>query len=149
MSALTTNDPGRERCLALAHEEGVRLFDAHNVATGSAAAAHFERNGFVILLDALSIEQLVALQSACVEMAREKVSESKGNRGAFRYSLGRTSNHESMTESCLGAVDTPAVRNVLNELWQSSQTAPEAFASEITRRRLSRTSLQDAMFVTP
>ena len=36
-------------------------------------------------------------------------------------SLGCTTCHESMTESCLSMVDTPAVRKVLNDMWQSDQ----------------------------
>ena len=55
-----TSDHGRELCLALAHEQGVRLFDAVNVATASAAAAHFEEHGFCILIDALTEEELIA-----------------------------------------------------------------------------------------
>ena len=108
--------------------------DAHNGINGlevldptevDRAVRIFNRDGFVVVRDALNAEQLAFLRSAVDEAVRSIVAldhDRSGNRGSNRYSFGGS----SMTRSMLHRpewqmlVDLPTVTPIVSAIFESS-----------------------------
>lgn len=100
--------------LALAVQEGVRLFRATEPGEAGSAARHLHEHGFAVLLDALNGAALAELQATSAALVRvAATAEPGGNRGSRRWSLGLT----TLVSSCLAVVDCESVDITLCEVW--------------------------------
>ena len=83
------------------------------------AAAAFHRDGFVVLRDVLTPEQLSAIQTSYQEVIEQELEadqERKGNRGHHRYSA---SGRDNQSEWSL-LMDLPTVLPTLDAIWKPS-----------------------------
>ncbi len=85
----------------------------------------FHRDGFVVVRDALSIDQLSALRAGTDEAVRDIVAldqDRRGNRGSHRYSFGGSSLTRSMLHrpEWQMLVDLPTVTPIVSAIFQST-----------------------------
>ena len=102
--------------------KGLEILDPSEV---ERAVRIFHRDGFVIVRDALSADQLSFLKAGVDEAVRDIIAldpDRSGNRGSHRYSFGGS----SMTRSMLHCpewqmlVDLPTVTPIVTAIFQSS-----------------------------
>ncbi|MDA0747771.1 MAG: phytanoyl-CoA dioxygenase family protein [bacterium] len=82
------------------------------------AEAIFRQDGFVVVRDALSPEQLAFAQEGAARVIQEQttaVSLEKANRGFARYSFGPQLHHPEWTQ----LIDLPTVLPILERIWKS------------------------------
>ena len=82
-----------------------------------AVARHLALEGYCVLLDALDSGRLEALQETAASLIKRSVQD-WANRGTQRFSFGITTDI-----GCLAAVDSTAVVNTLQELWECTSDA--------------------------
>jgi ectoine hydroxylase-related dioxygenase (phytanoyl-CoA dioxygenase family) len=83
------------------------------------AAAIFHRDGFVVVRDALTPEQLAFAQAGARRVIAEQMAATpreKANRGFARYSFGPQLHHPEW----LQLVDLPTILPILDRIWQST-----------------------------
>jgi ectoine hydroxylase-related dioxygenase (phytanoyl-CoA dioxygenase family) len=83
------------------------------------AAAIFHRDGFVVVQDALTPEQLAFAQDGAQRVIAEQMAATpleKANRGFARYSFGPQLHHPEWRQ----LVDLPTVLPILERLWNSA-----------------------------
>eukprot|EP00747_Dinoflagellata_sp_TGD_P050828 gnl/TRDRNA2_/TRDRNA2_146984_c0_seq1.p1 gnl/TRDRNA2_/TRDRNA2_146984_c0~~gnl/TRDRNA2_/TRDRNA2_146984_c0_seq1.p1 ORF type:complete len:350 (+),score=53.16 gnl/TRDRNA2_/TRDRNA2_146984_c0_seq1:67-1116(+) len=109
----------RSHTIALADKEGVHLFSEEEAA---AAAEHFHKHGFVVLLNAVSGDALKNLQQASAQLIRQAVERLPGgNRGAQRWSLGRTTADKCYGRACVEPADNKHICSVLSHIRRSEK----------------------------
>jgi hypothetical protein len=84
------------------------------------AAAIFHRDGFVVLHDALTPEQLAFAQAGARRVIAEQMAAApleKGNRGFARYSFGPQHQHPEWQQ----LVDLPPILPILDRIWDSTE----------------------------
>ena len=82
------------------------------------AARIFYRDGFVIIRDALSPEQLIIAQRGANRVIAEQMAQiplEKGNRGHARYSFGQQVHHPEWAQ----LIDNPRILPILDKIWGS------------------------------
>lgn len=99
--------------------EGLEVVRPDQVAE---AARLFQRDGFVVVVDALDRTQLEALRSAALREAREILARDRdriGNRGSHRYSYGSASKtrHLLHLPEWTMLIDLPTVTPILCEIF--------------------------------
>jgi hypothetical protein len=102
---------------------GLEILDPHEI---ERAVRIFDRDGFVVVRDALTPEQTTFLADGVLEVVDEIVAldpERDGNRGAHRYSFGGTSITRSMLHrpEWRMLVDLPTVTPVLTAIFESTE----------------------------
>lgn len=100
---------------------GLEILDAHEV---DRAVRIFRRDGFVVIRDVLTPEQLEFLRSGVLEVMREIVAlddDRDGNRGSHRYSFGGASITRSMLHRLEWQmlVDLPTVLPIVEAIFES------------------------------
>jgi ectoine hydroxylase-related dioxygenase (phytanoyl-CoA dioxygenase family) len=88
-------------------------------AAAERAAAIFHRDGFVVVRDALTPEQLAYAQAGARRVIAEQMEATpleKANRGFARYSFGPQLHHPEWQQ----LVDLPTVLPILERIWNSS-----------------------------
>ena len=122
----SVNDPSvdelRDHLAAHNGIKGLELLDPSEV---DRAVRIFHRDGFVVVRDALDVEQLALLKSGADDAMREIVAldtDGKGNRGALRYSFGGSSLTRSMLHrpEWQMLVDLPTVTPIVTAIFQST-----------------------------
>jgi ectoine hydroxylase-related dioxygenase (phytanoyl-CoA dioxygenase family) len=101
---------------------GLEVLDPDEV---ERAVRIFERDGFVVVRDALTSDQLSFLKAGVDEAVREIVNldpERSGNRGAFRYSFGGSSITRSMLHKpeWQMLVDLPTITPIVTAIFGST-----------------------------
>jgi hypothetical protein len=102
---------------------GLEILDPHEI---ERAVRIFDRDGFVVVRDALTPEQTTFLADGVLEVVDEIVAldpERDGNRGAHRYSFGGTSITRSMLHrpEWRMLVDLPTVTPLLTAIFESTE----------------------------
>lgn len=102
--------------------EGLEVLEPHEI---ERAVRIFDRDGFVVVRDALTPEQTGFLADGVLEVVDEIVSldpDREGNRGAHRYSFGGTSVTRSMLHrpEWRMLVDLPTVTPLLSAIFEST-----------------------------
>ena len=83
------------------------------------AASIFHRDGFVVITDALTAEQLAVAQSGANRVIAEQMAAiplDDANRGFARYSFGSQLHHPEWAQ----LVDVPTILPILEQIWGSS-----------------------------
>jgi ectoine hydroxylase-related dioxygenase (phytanoyl-CoA dioxygenase family) len=83
------------------------------------AAAIFHRDGFVVIRDALTPEQLAFAQTGARRVIAEQMAATpleQGNRGFARYSFGPQLHHPEWRQ----LVDLPTILPILERIWNSA-----------------------------
>jgi hypothetical protein len=101
---------------------GLEVLDAHEI---DRAVRIFDRDGFVVVRDVLTPEQIQFLASGVLEVVDEVIALDEtrlGNRGSHRYSFGGTSITRSMLHrpEWRMLLDIPAVSALLDAIFGSS-----------------------------
>lgn len=84
------------------------------------AAAVFHRDGFVVVRDALTPEQLTFAQAGARRVIAEQMAATppeKANRGFARYSFGPQMHHPEWRQ----LIDLPTVLPILKRIWNSAE----------------------------
>ena len=84
------------------------------------AAALFHRDGFVVVQDALTPEQLAFAQAGARRVIAAQMAATpldKANRGFARYSFGSQLHHPEWRQ----LVDLPTVLPILERIWNSAE----------------------------
>lgn len=100
---------------------GIELVDPGDV---ERAVRIFRRDGFVVIRDALDVEQLASLKSAAEQLAGDIVDldpERSGNRGSHRYSYGAASSTKSQMHrrEWQMLIDLPTISPIITAIFGS------------------------------
>ena len=112
----------------------VEVFDASRA---TEAAATFHRDGFVVVPNALTPDQLALAESGANRVIKAQMEETeleKANRGFARYSFGEQTQHPEWRM----LIDLPTTLPILEAIWGNGD-----FACYRRRRGLLRTGSQD------
>ena len=109
----------------LEENNGIKGLEILDPAEVERAVRIFNRDGFVVVRDALSPDQLAFLRSDVDDAVREILSldpDRKGNRGSHRYSFGGSSLTRSMLHrpAWQMLLDLPTVTPIITAIFQSS-----------------------------
>ena len=113
----------RER---LAGSSGIRGLEVCSPDEVDRAVRIFNRDGFVVIRDALTAAQLDATQQACIREVETILAidgTRGGNRGSHRYSFGGSSktNHMSHVPEWANLIDVPTVTPVIAGIFDSME----------------------------
>jgi ectoine hydroxylase-related dioxygenase (phytanoyl-CoA dioxygenase family) len=118
-----STDLEAQRAYLMAHNgiKGLEVLDPSEI---ERAVRIFERDGFVVIRDALTSDQLSFLKAGVDEAVREIVSldpDRNGNRGAHRYSFGGSSLTRSMLHKpeWQMLVDLPTITPIVTAIFGS------------------------------
>jgi ectoine hydroxylase-related dioxygenase (phytanoyl-CoA dioxygenase family) len=117
------NDPDVVRLKDhLAANNGIRGIDIVSPTEVERATQLFHRDGFVVVRDALTPEQLAFLKAGCLDVVRDIMGMDKnrrGNRGSHRYSFGSSSRTGQLLHRPEWAmlVDLPAVTPIVTAIF--------------------------------
>jgi hypothetical protein len=104
---------GRDKCLALALQSGLRIFARRDTA---AAAEHVRKHGFAVMESVLSESVLQTVQKGYARAIQIAVqSNPNGNRGRLRYSI---SQWKQLWEICMPLVDQPEIIDVMRHYFR-------------------------------
>lgn len=131
----TLNDLGWRAGEAARYEPQRNYLEKHNGIKGLQLVAAdevekardlFYRDGFVVVVNALSEQQLLSLRNACDRAIHELLSLDKqrvGNRGSHRYSFGSASKtgHMMHDPAWTMLIDLPTVTPILTAIFDSSE----------------------------
>ena len=85
-------------------------------------AQHFHDHGFVVLLDAVQGDDLRDLQQASAQLILQAEDRRpEGNRGAQRWSLGKTTSDTRFGRQCIEPADNERICSVLRHIWDSEK----------------------------
>ena len=101
---------------------GLEVLDPSEV---DRAVRIFHRDGFVVVRDALAVDQLAALRAGTDEVVRDIIAldqDRHGNRGSHRYSFGGSSLTRSMLHrpEWQMLIDLPTVTPIVSAIFQST-----------------------------
>ncbi len=109
----------------LSVNNGIRGLEVLDPSEVERAVRIFNRDGFVVVRDALTVEQLAFLRTGVAEAVREIIAldpDRSGNRGTHRYSFGGSSLTRSMLHRAEWQmlVDLPTVTPIITAIFGSS-----------------------------
>jgi ectoine hydroxylase-related dioxygenase (phytanoyl-CoA dioxygenase family) len=109
----------------LSVNNGIRGLEVLDPSEVERAVRIFNRDGFVVVRDALTVEQLAFLRTGVEEAVREIIAldpDRSGNRGTHRYSFGGSSLTRSMLHRAEWQmlVDLPTVTPIITAIFGSS-----------------------------
>ena len=123
---VSADDPEVEALRAtLAAEAGIKgleIVDPQEPDYAKRAAAIFRRDGFVLVKDMLSEEQLARVRSGCDTVIRgivERDPTMTSNRGSHRYSFGSTPAFFGQHDAWAAMIEPERLHEVLREIWGS------------------------------
>ena len=120
----TTHDLDSQRAYLEAHN-GIRGLEILDPAEVERAVRIFRRDGFVVVRDALTADQLAFLRSGVDEAVRSIVAldtDGRGNRGSHRYSFGGSSLTRSMLHrpEWQMLIDLPTITPIVTAIFEST-----------------------------
>lgn len=121
-----SDDPGvirlRDHLSQHAGIAGLEVVDSNRTGFAERAARLFERDGWVLLADALEPERMEKIRAACIDVARHIVRvdpERLGDRGSHRYCYGTAWHTFGRQADWMLTVDPPKVMAVLRAIFGS------------------------------
>ncbi len=113
-----------ERRNQLRTHSGINGLEILNPDQLNEAKRLFYRDGFVVIRDALTSEQLSTIREGCARVVKdimERDSERHGNRGSHRYSFGSasTTGHQVHQPEWAMLIDLPSVTPILEAIFES------------------------------
>lgn len=122
----STLDPGQKALRAyLETNNGIRGLEILDPSEVDAAVRIFQRDGFVVVRDALDAQQLKTLRAGVDDAVAQIIAldaDRNGNRGAHRYSFGGSSLTRSMLHrpEWQMLLDLPTITPIITAIFQSS-----------------------------